>query len=63
MPPLSHIQQAAECNSEETVLLEIVLAIALDGNWHNAVFIEGANLNSRLDMPAMAVRRSCPCLL
>ena len=58
-----YLPQATECDSEETALLEIVLAIALDRNWHNALFIEGANLNSRLDMPAMAVRRTCSCWL
>ena len=52
-----------EGNSEETVLLEIVLAIALDGNWPNVNFIEGTSFYSQLDTPAMAVRRTCPCLL
>ena len=54
------VPQAVECNSEETVLPEIVLAPAPDGNWVNADFIDGASLNSQLDM---AVHRTCLCLL
>ena len=41
-----YLPAATEYNSEETVLLEIALAMALRGDWLNGDFIEGANFNS-----------------
>ena len=39
-----YLPQAAECSSEETVLPEIALALAVSRNWVNADFIDGASL-------------------
>ena len=36
-----YVPQAVECNSKETVLPEIVLALAVSRNWLNADFIDG----------------------